>query len=256
MNHTNKLELSPFFVNTIPKSGSHLLRQLLQGLPQVTHDWDRHWYFEGHSNQIQEHQNRLQTLKNNECAFGHVFYSDKWAAMLNQLGMKRMFLYRDPRDVVVSYVYYVMNKLQTDVFYPYFSRCSTQQDRYRAVIEGFKDGPYRRPGINEWYGRFMKWSKDEQALVIKFEDLVGENRTNECEKIINYLIPSIKEESAVRSLIEGMKANVKPERSLTFRKGKTGGWRDEFDEELKNLTKEHCGQLLKDLGYETAADWN
>jgi sulfotransferase 6B1 len=159
------------------------------------------------------------------------------------------------QEMLSSRMYYVMHKFQTDVFYPYLSRCHCQLDRYKAVIEGFQDGPYYRPGIKEWYERFMKWSKDERALVTRFEDLNGENRTKECERMINYLFPAITSKSVVRSLAEGMKANVKPEKSLTFRKGKTGGWRDEFDEELINLTKNHAGQLLIDLGYETKAGW-
>ncbi|MBY6036297.1 hypothetical protein KUV80_06520 [Fictibacillus nanhaiensis] len=80
-------DISPFFVNTIPKSGSHLLRQILLGIPDMKHDWDHHWYFEGYHYQLEEHQKRLQTLKNNECAFGHVYFSNEWYNMINQLAM-------------------------------------------------------------------------------------------------------------------------------------------------------------------------
>ncbi|MBY6036296.1 sulfotransferase domain-containing protein [Fictibacillus nanhaiensis] len=158
--------------------------------------------------------------------------------------------------MVVSFVYYVMNKLRTDPSYPYLSnKCSSQKDRYQAMIEGFQDGNYRRPGITEWYERFMRWSKDEGALVLKFEDLVGSNRKNECERIIKYLMPNVKLQSDILSLINVMEENIKPENSLTFRQGKVGCWRDEFDEELKRITKELCGPLLIDLGYETTNRW-
>lgn len=250
------IKLAPFFVNTIPKSGSHLLRQLLMGLPGVNHNWDDHWYFEGHPHQIQEHKRRLKTLQKNECGFGHVFHSEEWLTMLNDLRMKRIFLYRDPRDVVVSYVYYVINTLQTDVFYPYLSRCSSQLDRYRAIIEGFQDGAISRPGIKEWYERFMKWAEDDQALVIKFEDLIGKHNVKEYERVITYLYPSINDDSIIQLLIKGMKDNVKPKESLTFRKGKVGSWRDEFNEELKQVMRKHAGQLLIDLNYETSLEWN
>jgi len=41
----------------------------------------------------------------------------------------------------------------------------------------------------------------------------------------------------------------------TFRKGRAGGWREEFSEEHKRAMKEVAGGLLIDLGYESGTDW-
>jgi hypothetical protein len=41
----------------------------------------------------------------------------------------------------------------------------------------------------------------------------------------------------------------------TFRKGMIGGWRNYFDEELKDIFKQNAGQYLMTLGYETDLSW-
>jgi sulfotransferase 6B1 len=244
------LAIAPFFVNTVPKSGSHLLRQILLGLPDMKHEWSKHWYFEGYPSQYKDFKTRFKTLRTNEVAFGHLYYADLWKDFFNEWGMKRMFLYRDPRDIVVSFVYYILNSQRNNPSYTYLAhRCSTQKERYKAIIEGFKSGSHERPGITEWYERFIKWKNDSNALVLRFEDLVGGHRFEELKKIQQYLLPEITEQALAKKMILQMDQNIRPEESLTFRRGKVGSWKDEFDDELKELTHRLCGSLLKELDY-------
>jgi hypothetical protein len=52
-----------------------------------------------------------------------------------------------------------------------------------------------------------------------------------------------------------MEMGADPDRSKTFRKGKTGGWQKHFSAEHKALFKNYAGDLLIDLGYEKDLDW-
>lgn len=52
-----------------------------------------------------------------------------------------------------------------------------------------------------------------------------------------------------------MKRNVNPEKSPTYRKGQSGNWRQEFDEEVKERFKAVAGDLLIELGYEKDLNW-
>jgi hypothetical protein len=58
-------------------------------------------------------------------------------------------------------------------------------------------------------------------------------------------------QAAARTVI----SRLDPQRSPTFRTGKSGGWRKAFTEEHKHLFKEVAGDLLIRLGYEINSDW-
>lgn len=61
-------------MNSVPKSGTHLLENILQGMPSVSHD-SKYEFYEDHSYQLKNHYYKLSHLKPNELAVGHVFYS-------------------------------------------------------------------------------------------------------------------------------------------------------------------------------------
>jgi hypothetical protein len=58
-------------------------------------------------------------------------------------------------------------------------------------------------------------------------------------------------EKALEILIDA----IQPQKSHTFRAGKTGGWKEHFTPEHKALFKEVAGDLLVQLGYEQDNDW-
>jgi hypothetical protein len=93
------------------------------------------------------------------------------------------------------------------------------------------------------------------VMCIRFEDLIGNRRAtldimlDEVEST-GYRIPTPREK-AISLLAEA----IRPEKSRTFRSGKTGGWREHFTDEHKDLFKDVTGNLLVKLGYEKNNDW-
>jgi hypothetical protein len=65
-----------------------------------------------------------------------------------------------------------------------------------------------------------------------------------------YQIPTPRAK-ALTILIEA----IQPGKSRTFRSGKTGGWREHFTDEHKQLFKDVAGDLLIKLGYEKNNNW-
>lgn len=86
---------------------------------------------------------------------------------------------------------------------------------------------------------------------VRFEDLMSseENRRIATGKIIDFLWGDTGHTYNLEELITKKSANIKPQESVTFRKGKIGGWRDEMDQELQALFMKSSGQLLDELGY-------
>lgn len=49
-------------MNSVPKSGTHLLKNILKGMPGVSHD-PKNEFYEGHSYQLKNHYYKLSHLK-------------------------------------------------------------------------------------------------------------------------------------------------------------------------------------------------
>ncbi|MGA4719830.1 sulfotransferase domain-containing protein [Fictibacillus nanhaiensis] len=243
--------ISPFFFNSFPKSGTHLMFQILTGIHPITFDQKLHLY-EGISAQLAGHQRELEKLKENEFLSGHIYYSTSWEKLLQDLDMKQIFLYRDLRDVVVSYNYYI-EKVNAPLHQYYQKKQLSKKERMLSIIRGIPEAGHL--GIHDWFSEFKGWLTAPHVLSIKFEDLIrSEASLNQSvHKIVQFITKG--ELENLDTVIKRAKENISTQDSATFRKGKIGNWKEEFDDEIITAFKETAGQLLIELGYEKDLLW-
>ncbi|MFD2682729.1 sulfotransferase domain-containing protein [Bacillus seohaeanensis] len=252
-------DLAPFVLNSIPKSGTHLLKQILLGIPGMQHHPDKGLM--GHTHyQPEQKIEGLKTLSTNEFINGHIFYSKEWEELFKSLNMKHIFVLRDPRDVVVSYSYFIPTLKIHPLYNTFHQEGFTHKDRIKFLIEGGYRTDYKyidNPNVNDWYKSFSEWIGHEGVLSIRFEDIISSEagRIQTINRIVDFLWEDKLSSHSKTNMVNKMILNINPATSPTFRKGKIGGWEDEFDEELKLLFKRFAGQLLIDLNYEKDTNW-
>ena len=107
-------EVPILFANSFPKSGTHLLTQVLQGFTRlgpvvdsglpaiVTYDGPT-----GEPRPAGSILNDLNRLLPGDIGYGHLHATPEIVAYLCQDSFVSYFILRDPRDVVVSHVHYV-----------------------------------------------------------------------------------------------------------------------------------------------------
>jgi hypothetical protein len=245
------------FLNSVPKSGTHLLQQIALGMPNMKISPNGQFY-EGYPSQMPDHYRRLYHLKPFEMGAGHVYYSDQWAKMVKQLGVKQIIISRDPRDIVVSFTHFIVNKYPQHELHPYFTQnLNTHKQRYQALIRGVDNHVIKYPSVAEWFNRFYGWTKDSNTLHITYEELMRsyDSRMRTLNKIARYIWKGRKPPVPIPQMAQMMDQNINPQKSVTFRSGQIGGWRTEFDEETKTLFKNIAGYLLIQLGYEKDSNW-
>jgi hypothetical protein len=165
------------------------------------------------------------------------------------------FIYRDPRDMLVSQVFFATDMHEEHGMHAYYQSLPDFGARLKVAITGIdRDGPYM-VSVKQRYEGVFQWLEQKHILCLRFEDLVDHREATlnamlaEVEKT-GYPIPTPREK-ALSVLVE----SIQPRKSHTFRSGKTGGWREHFSDEHKKLFKDVAGDLLVRLGYEKDNDW-
>lgn len=252
-----------FFANSFPKSGTHLLTQVLEGFPligaAVNTGLPAVVMYEGASGRERNNAEifkELGRLSNGDIGYGHLHSRPEIVEFLTRSGVCAYFILRDPRDVVISHVHYVTKIEPNHVHHDYYANTLTNFDeRLRTSILGIPEVEHPFPDIAGRFAPFLGWLLHPEVLNIKYEDFL-ENRTATVRKVLNHAVtrgfkPNMPEEQAVEQL-EGM---IDPQRSPTFRQGKSGGWKTQFSPEHKALFKQIAGEMLIELGYEKDLDW-
>ncbi len=226
--------------------------QILTGIHSITFDQNLHLY-EGVSAQLAEHQRELEKLKENEFLSGHIYYSTSWEKLLQDLDMKQIFLYRDLRDVVVSYNYYI-EKVDAPLHQYYNKKQLSKKERLLSIIRGIPELGHQ--DIHDWFSEFKGWLSAPNVLSLKFEDLIRSQ--DSLDQTVQKIVQFIMEEelgNLDQTVIKRAKENISTQDSATFRKGTIGNWKEEFDEEISDAFKETAGNLLIELGYEKDLLW-
>jgi len=217
--------LCPKFMTTLPKSGTYLLNHILR-LEWPVYEGKRinfkfrdceKWYFQYCFISPGRHHIR-----------GHIGYSEP---ILQLIGNRiPFFLYRDPRDIIVSWAYYMDET-------PDNSPIATikgvdikhSSDRIAVLIETL---PFIvRP--------FLGWLDYEKIISLRFEDII--NNPEQALEPVAAVIPEP---------LEYLVARSKMRASPTYRRAKLGNWHDEFQPHHIKAFEAIWGDIMDRMRYE------
>ncbi len=251
----------PVFGNSKPKSGSHLLLQILNGFTRIM----PYRYVEanpirtitkdGRRKTQNEILDELQKIPNGVIGWGYLEATTENASFLASSGRVNYFIYRDPRDMLVSQVFFATDMYEEHGMHAYYKSLPDFSARLKVAITGIDQDGLRMVSVRQRYDGVFQWLEQKNVMCVRFEDLINNRDVtlnamlDEVEKT-GYKIPTPREQ-ALSILIEA----IQPKKSRTFRSGKTGSWREHFTTEHKKLFKDVAGDLLARLGYEKNNDW-
>ncbi|MEB3219546.1 MAG: sulfotransferase domain-containing protein [Nostocales cyanobacterium 94392] len=254
--------------NSFPKSGTHLLYQILYSIPKLK-KWDDIVSVQalcGIMNTPSHIRWKIGSAPNNSIVRSHLMHCPEVCNVLNEFNCKTLFIYRDLRDVAVSHARWVTKEERIFLHDIYLKQNSFDQ-QLMSSIKGVPVGsPFgsnvSQPDIGQDFLRWKGWIYEPNCLAVKFEDLVGERgggseetRLDLVEKIMDFLEVEISREE-IKSKFASDKMN--PKESHTFvkgGKGSIGGWQNVFKENHKQEFKKVAGDLLIELGYEKDLNW-
>ena len=254
-------EAPPIFGNSKPKSGSHLLLQILNGFTQimpykyVEADPVRTIEKEGRRRTNEEILSDLQHIPRGVIGWGYAEASPENVAFLCQPHRVNYFIYRDPRDMLVSQVFFATDMHEEHGMHEFYKSLPDFGERLKVAITGIDHDGLYMVSVNQRFAGVFEWLQQEHVMCIRFEDLI-EDRNATLDAMLDevesmgYKIPTPRER-ALAVLAEA----IEPKKSHTFRSGKTGAWREHFTEEHKTLFKDVADDLLVRLGYEKNNDW-
>ena len=251
----------PIFANSKPKSGSHLLLQIMNGLTQimpykyVDADPIRTIVKNGTRRTGEAIAADLKNTPNGVIGWGYVDATPENVSVLCQPNRVNYFIYRDPRDVLVSQVFFATDMHEEHGMHEYYKSLPDFGARLSVAITGIDRDGLKMVSVKERYEGVFRWLEQKHVLCLRFEDLINNQdetlnaMLDDVEKT-GYKIPTPREK-ALSILVEA----IQPKKSHTFRSGKTGGWKEHFTDAHKKLFKDVAGDLLIRLGYEKTNDW-
>jgi len=247
--------------NAMPKSGSHLIIQVLQGLtrlgpfidpgmPPVNRAEDNSKLPDG---KILANINRMRS---GDIGYGYLGAQEKFIAALTMPGRATIFVYRDPRDMIVSHIFYATQMHTGHWMHRYYTEVlDSMEARINAAIQGVNEPGSELTPVRARYDGYLGWLEQPQVLSMRFEDLILE-REAAFGRLLDYLeTRGFSPQVARPQAIEVLKQAIAPKKSGTFRKGKPGNWREHFTPKNKAVFKEFTGDLLIRLGYEKDQNW-
>lgn len=251
----------PIFGNAKPKSGSHLLLQVLAGFTQIM----PYAYVdampirtitrEGKRRTKEEILAELKGVPPGVIGWGYLEPSPENVAFLCRPGRVNYFIYRDPRDLLVSQVFFATDMHEEHGMHAFYTSLPDFGERLKAAITGVERGGLKMVSVRQRYESVFEWLEQKGVMCIRFEDLINRREAtlsamlDELERT-GYEIPTPRPQ-ALAVLVDA----IRPERSHTFRSGTTGEWRAHFTAEHRKLFKDVAGDLLVRLGYEKNNDW-
>jgi sulfotransferase 6B1 len=232
---------------TIAKSGTNLSLKLIQEISEVK---------SGYSPTTVE----AVKLTNNSFCNTHFQHKHVFDFILKNPSFKKIVInIRDPRDVLVSAAFFYPRLPVFDDGLPNCGRLIGKKfstlsikDRLKLFLlppEGFTSTPiYDIKAACDFLAN--NYNK-ERFFLIRYEDLIHKDLQSEttCSELAWFLGYSYSSEFLQDILDKSIGE------SPTFRRGKTGDWKQYFDEELKTIFKAVLGDELIFLGYEIDYNW-
>ena len=232
---------------SIPKAGTHLLERALCLWPSLY----RKLLPTLHPGNIDRHGGLTSVLSRcrpNQILVTHLIYSPEAAAAVQSSGVRTILVQRDPRDLLISRVFYIAAN-QRHHLHDTYAALPDVKSRILLDIKG--DGTPAVPSLRRKLECFTGWL-DTDCLKVRFEDLIGAKGNGDAstqQEILRRIMAHLGLEADEAWTISAA-ADLHDTASPTFRKGTIGQWRAHFDDEISALFHEYAGPVMRRLGYE------
>lgn len=268
-----ELELFPrIYLNGFPKSGLHMALLMARAMvkePATGYPWAGTFAYNAWSTEwtpLTKCMVTLRQLRDDTFLKGHAGYHPVLEQYLFWHGVQMAFIYRDLRDVLISQSYHVIAESDEKFFHPgkdVFREIEAEQGHegvIKACLTGI--GPYA--GLFDRWALYAPWLQVEWVHPLRFEDMIERPRAT-ATAFVTYIYERMGKANGYKITLHPdaiaeisdllVEAMGRKESSVTFRKGKVGGWRDEFTPEITEIFKARAGDWLQRLGYEEDKDW-
>ncbi len=165
---------SPVFLNSIPKSGTHLLRNILRMFVPVDQHYRVQFIQWGN---LQDHLVAFDPRRN-LFSCGHLFFSD--ASAIELAGVRKILLYRDPYDWVLARArFYLSDEFDGNVDHLKGGRL-TVDELLSLMIFGIHT---KAPKLSDMYDlNVAAWLGSSNVHALRYEDLVRHVRDPSSEE--------------------------------------------------------------------------
>lgn len=179
---------------------------------------------------------------------GHCAFDPALARLLAEEKVKIIGILRDPRDIAVSLVRYLIRHQHPA------AQGLTEESLLHEVLNGLVLNPVPRVNprvtrnLAESCEAFLPWMNYPDTLTVRFEDLVGAEGGGDedvqlaaIQCVLAFLGKDIARADAIRGKAFGG--------TRTFSGGQIGGWRSVFSQEHRLKAEKVFGAYLRTTGY-------
>jgi hypothetical protein len=254
----------PIVLNTsFPKSGTNLMSQVMAGFskvgPFVYHAFARFAPFDPRTGEKRTEQDALDflnRLRPRDLASAHM---PAFAAVVRRVCSPAFipyFVFRDPRDVVISHAFYLTEMATDHHLHSYYAEhLNSFDERLSASIQGAEASDAEFPNVALRFDPYADWLNHPEVLSIRFEQFI-QDRGRALASIADHFLKRVNTvHVSQQRLADVLAGGIDPQHSKTFRSGQVGEWRTYFTPEHKRLFKAVAGDLLIRLGYEQDDNW-
>ncbi len=179
----DRIRLSqPVFLNSVQKSGSHLLRNVLRMFVPVEQQYSADFIQWGN---LQQHRGAFDPASP-KLSWGHLFYAD--ASAIETASARRVLLYRDPYDWVLARARFLLSDQFSGNTDHLSSGALNADELLTLMIFGI---PGKLPSLNDMYELNAAAWLGARCHVVKYEDLVrhlGDLDGNDAESFFTALL--------------------------------------------------------------------
>lgn len=272
-----------FVLFTMPKTGTHLMRPLLEHLTDKTSMsyWSKevilpktYLYDKNMTDLLLRLPNVVQAYwlhqpipsdafipvlddlyYDDEFFVTHAPFSKELENIMKERNTIVFFLIRDPRDWVISVIKHPPVS-GVDIFGHKGNQHFLSLD-FNGKINQVITGTPKYYSALEIFDKFVPWMNSPVCCTLRFEALLGprggtysqEQQIIELRKIAAALNMNVSDEKLLEAFDQSFGTGT------VFSKGKAGAWKEYFNEEHKELFKDVLGDVLIELGYEKDYNW-
>ncbi|MCP4349104.1 MAG: sulfotransferase domain-containing protein [Desulfobacterales bacterium] len=197
----------------------------------------------------------LEDVEPGEYIVGHISYSPALVPVLKELNYRHVFIIRNPQAVIASLLSFILDPRgmpKRHFLEPDF-RDMALEHRLNFILEG---GYSPRAGVAvksfaEVYRTMLTWRNEPDCLVLQFEELVGEQGSGSAEK----QTIAVKKIAAhlghpFDNRIAEGLKEIYNPSAPTFRIGQIDSWKRSMNPEAVNRVSEYCEPLCREAGYD------